>query len=198
MEVTIMARKRSWGCRWRWRDRDVGGKGRGFIGREREVRGSLHYSPPHILLFPVSFGLLRLLILLCVSCVVKRTGTSHLKMGESRIIGWTIYYLDLGQGAFSSLCIYISIYLCISIHIHHYCYWQPKSRQMRADSIHKAMMARTKQKLNLPAILLSGLSCLISSSAFPLIWLLIEYTMLLQFISSLRNPAMHIYTVQYV
>jgi hypothetical protein len=56
------------------------------------------------------------------------------------------------------------------------------------------MMARTKQKLNLLAILLSGLSCLISSSAFPLIWLLIEYTMLLQFISSLRNPAMHIYT----
>ena len=114
-----------------------GRKGRGFIGRE------VRRVPP---LPSLPF------FLLYISCVVKRTGTSCLKMGGRPGVGSLDGPFSSSQKAFSLLlaslhciiCVFLHRFLCrqqpcplrpgLPIHdpsfYHSLAAWQPKSRQI--------------------------------------------------------------------
>ena len=83
-----------------------GRKGRGLIGREVTRVPPLPSSLPSFFIY--------------ISCVVKRTETSYLKMGGARELDHWMDHLVLGQEAFSLLlasshCIIILLAMCFCI-----------------------------------------------------------------------------------
>ena len=105
VEVIMRAEKEMGGCRcrrrWRWEKRPRAYRSGGDKGPSTPV-------------------VLALFLYIYISCVVKRTETSYLKMGGARELDHWMDHLVLGQEAFSLLlasshCIIILLAMCFCI-----------------------------------------------------------------------------------